>query len=83
MFITKDKFLKFLKQNEKDDAVYLIEINNFSGVYDALGTLAIDQFTDFINQAIFNFIKQASFMGRMARISDSLVALHMKNSKDA
>ena len=83
MFTTKDKFLKSLKQIEKDDAVYLIEINNYSGLYDALGILAIDQFTDFMNQAIFNFIKQASFMGRMARISDAMVALHMKNNKNA
>ena len=82
MIIPKDKFLKSLKLIEKDDAVYLIEINNYYSLYDALGILATDQFTDFINQAIFNFLKESSFMGRMTRISDSTVALHMKNSKD-
>ena len=82
MYITKEKFLKSLKQIEKNDAVFLIEINNFYSLYDTLGILAVDQFTDFINQAIFNFIKQNSFMGRMTRISDAHVALHMKNNKD-
>jgi EAL domain-containing protein (putative c-di-GMP-specific phosphodiesterase class I)/GGDEF domain-containing protein len=82
MYITKDKFLKSLKQIEKDDTVYLIEINNYYSLHDALGILAVDQFTDFINQAIFSFIKQSSFMGRMARINDAIVALHMKNNKD-
>lgn len=83
MFITKEKFLKSLKQVEKNDAVYLIEINHYYSLYDELGILAADHFTDFINQAIFNFIKQSSFMGRMARISDATVALHMKNNKDS
>jgi len=83
MYITKDKFFKSLKQVEKDDAVYLIEINNFHNLADVLGILAVDKFTDFFNQAIFNYIKQSSFMGRMARLSDSMVALHMKNNKDA
>ena len=83
MFITKDKFLKSLRQNEKDDTIYLIEINNYSGLHDSLGILAIDKFSEFIDHSIFNFIKQSSFMGRVARIGDSLVALHMKNCKDA
>lgn len=82
MYITKEKFLKSLKKIEKDDAVYLIEINKFYSLYDELGILAVDQFMDFFNQAIFNFINQSSFMGRMARISDATVALHMKNNKD-
>ena len=82
MYITKEKFLKSLKQIEKDDAVYLIEINSYYSLYDVLGILAADQFTDFINQSVFNFLKQSSFMGRMARISDSTVALHMKNSNN-
>ena len=82
MFITKEKFFKSLKQIEKNDAVFLIEINDYYVLSDTLGILAVDEFTDFINQAIFSFIKQASFMGRMARLSDALVALHMKNNRD-
>jgi len=83
MYITKDKFLKSLKQIEKNDAVFLIEIDDYYVLSDILGILALDKFTDFFNQAIFSFIKQTSFMGRMSRLSDSLVALHMKNNKDA
>ena len=82
MIITKDKFLKSLKQIEKDDTIYLIEINNYYSLYDALGILNTDQFTDFISQAIFNFLKESSFMGRMTRLNDSTVALLMKNCKD-
>ena len=82
MFIVKEKFLKSLKKIEKDDAVYLIEINKYYSLHDELGILGVDEFMEFISQSIFNFLNQSSFMGRVARISDAIVALHMKNNKD-
>lgn len=83
MITTRAKFLKSLRRIEKGDAVFLIEVNEHSRISDELGILQMDHFTDYVNHSIYDFLKQSSFMGRMAHLNDSTIGLHMKNSNDS
>ena len=71
----KEKFFESLKSVDKNDAVFLIEIDKYQSLYETLGIFATDKFVNFFIDKISEVIKASGYQANMTRIADSTVAL--------
>jgi EAL domain-containing protein (putative c-di-GMP-specific phosphodiesterase class I)/DNA-binding response OmpR family regulator len=78
----KEQFYKSLGQANKNDAIYLIEIDKFHALQESLGIFASDNFALFVSESISNFVTDNDHNGSIARIGNSTIAIFIQNNKD-
>jgi len=79
----KEKFFESIKIAEKNDVVYLVEIDKYQSLYETLGIFATDKFINFFIDTISIIIKNAGYQGQMTRIADSTVAIFLADNDPA
>ena len=78
----KEKFFDSLKSIKKNDAILLVELNNFQGLQEILGIFSIDSFINFFSETLSACLKDSPYTAQLTRISDSTMAVILNKTGD-